>query len=139
MQHGRNAMNEIELILKSKKVCHRWKIFLSKCVCIFIISFFFHFRLHEGANCLKFLQYPQNSIEIIQDSELNLNPKNGEEFVQISPQRIKLKLRPGIDFEFSFEVAQSKDYPVDLYYLMDLSNSMSDDKDTIVRMGKNDF
>ena len=85
---------------------------------------------------MKFLQYPENSIEIIQDKELNLNPKDGEEFVQISPQRIKLKLRPGIDFEFSFEVAQSKDYPVDLYYLMDLSNSMSDDKETIVRMGK---
>ena len=101
-----------------------------------LILFFLHFRLHEGANCLKFLQYPENSIEIIQDKELNLNPKDGEEFVQISPQRIKLKLRPGIDFEFSFEVAQSKDYPVDLYYLMDLSNSMSDDKETIVRMGK---
>ena len=93
-------------------------------------------RLAEGANCLKFLQYPENSIEILQDDALNLDPEEGQRFVQITPQKIKLKLRPGIDFEFSFEVAQSKDYPVDLYYLMDLSNSMSDDKDTIVRMGK---
>ena len=94
-----------------------------------------YFRLAEGANCLKYLEYPENSIEIIQDDELNLDPEEGQEFVQITPQKIKLKLRPGIDFEFSFEVAQSKDYPVDLYYLMDLSNSMSDDKETIVRMG----
>ena len=101
-----------------------------------LLSFLFFLRLHEGANCLKFLQYPENSIEIIQDKPLNLNPADGEEFVQISPQKIKLKLRPGIEFGFSFEVAQSKDYPVDLYYLMDLSNSMSDDKETIVRMGK---
>ena len=84
---------------------------------------------------MKYLEYPENSIEIIKDDELNLDPEEGQEFVQITPQKIKLKLRPGIDFEFSFEVAQSKDYPVDLYYLMDLSNSMSDDKETIVRMG----
>ena len=32
-----------------------------------------------------------------------------------------------------FRVSQSQDYPVDLYYLMDLSNSMSDDKENIVR------
>ena len=84
---------------------------------------------------MKYLEYPENSIEIIKDDELNLDPEEGQEFVQITPQKIKLKLRPGIDFDFSFEVAQSKDYPVDLYYLMDLSNSMSDDKETIVRMG----
>jgi hypothetical protein len=101
---------------------------------MYFISFIY-FRLAEGANCLKYLEYPENSIEIIQDDELNLDPEEGQEFVQITPQKIKLKLRPGIDFEFSFEVAQSKDYPVDLYYLMDLSNSMSDDKETIVRMG----
>ena len=27
------------------------------------------------------------------------------------------------------------EYPVDLYYLMDLSNSMSDDRDNIVKLG----
>ena len=101
---------------------------LNLCIILF-------FRLAEGANCLKYLEYPENSIEIIKDDELNLDPEEGQEFVQITPQKIKLKLRPGIDFDFSFEVAQSKDYPVDLYYLMDLSNSMSDDKETIVRMG----
>ena len=103
--------------------------------CFYVLIFFYLFRLAEGANCLKYLEYPENSIEIIKDDELNLDPEEGQEFVQITPQKIKLKLRPGIDFEFSFEVAQSKDYPVDLYYLMDLSNSMSDDKETIVRMG----
>ena len=36
----------------------------------------------------------------------------------------------------SLSVAHAREFPVDLYYLMDLSNSMSDDKDTIVRMGQ---
>lgn len=30
---------------------------------------------------------------------------------------------------------QAKDYPVDLYYLMDLSNSMKDDKDKLSALG----
>ena len=37
---------------------------------------------------------------------------------------------------FHVQVSQSQHYPVDLYYLMDLSNSMSDDKDNIVRLGE---
>ena len=89
-----------------------------------------------GANCVEFLQDPQNSIEILKDEDLNLDPGPGEKFVQITPQRIRLKLRPGVDFQFTLQVAQAKQYPVDLYYLMDLSNSMSDDKDTIVKMGE---
>lgn len=31
--------------------------------------------------------------------------------------------------------AQAKDYPVDLYYLMDLSKSMQDDKDKLSFLG----
>ena len=40
-------------------------------------------------------------------------------------------MRPNRTSKFTFGVIQAKQYPVDLYYLMDLSNSMSDDKDTI--------
>lgn len=34
-----------------------------------------------------------------------------------------------------FSYAQAKDYPVDLYYLMDLSKSMEDDKDKLSSLG----
>jgi hypothetical protein len=54
---------------------------------------------------------------------------------QITPQRIRLKLRPGREAQVSFRIAQAKHYPVDLYYLMDLSNSMSDDRNNIVSSG----
>lgn len=36
---------------------------------------------------------------------------------------------------FSLQVRQVEDYPVDLYYLMDLSLSMKDDLDTIRNLG----
>ena len=48
---------------------------------------------------------------------------------------MKLKLRVGQEEEVKFSVAQALEYPVDLYYLMDLSNSMSDDRDNIVKLG----
>ena len=62
--------------------------------------------------------------------------EDSQRFVQISPQHVRLKLRPNLTSKLTFEVAQAKQYPVDLYYLMDLSNSMSDDKETIVKMGQ---
>ena len=34
-----------------------------------------------------------------------------------------------------FNYSQAEDYPVDLYYLMDLSSSMSDDKDKLSNLG----
>lgn len=34
-----------------------------------------------------------------------------------------------------FRYAQAEDYPVDLYYLMDLSKSMEDDKDKLSSLG----
>ncbi len=51
---------------------------------------------------------------------------------QISPQRVRVRVRVNKRARVRFSVAQAKQYPVDLYYLMDLSNSMSDDKDNIV-------
>ena len=48
---------------------------------------------------------------------------------------MKLRLRVGQEQTLRFSVAQAEQYPVDLYYLMDLSNSMSDDRDNIVKLG----
>ena len=49
---------------------------------------------------------------------------------------MKLRLRLGQSQSVVFSVRQSQHYPVDLYYLMDLSNSMSDDRENIVRLGQ---
>ena len=37
--------------------------------------------------------------------------------------------------KFQVEFRQAVDYPVDLYYLMDLSNSMKDDKEKLAELG----
>lgn len=38
-------------------------------------------------------------------------------------------------YRMDFSYAQAEDYPVDLYYLMDLSKSMEDDKDKLSFLG----
>lgn len=38
-------------------------------------------------------------------------------------------------FRFNVNYAQAEDYPVDLYYLMDLSKSMEDDKTILSTLG----
>ena len=43
---------------------------------------------------------------------------------------------PGQVYNFSIQYSVAKDYPADLYYLMDVSNSMEDDKKNLVRLGQ---
>ncbi|XP_077129448.1 integrin beta-5 isoform X2 [Ranitomeya variabilis] len=57
------------------------------------------------------------------------------DIIQVTPQRLSLSLRPGAAASFRVHVRQVEDYPVDLYYLMDLSLSMKDDLDTIRNLG----
>ncbi|XP_013146028.1 PREDICTED: integrin beta-PS [Papilio polytes] len=59
----------------------------------------------------------------------------GENLVQIKPQRVNMKLRMNQMEKMSFSYAQAQDYPVDLYYLMDLSRSMKNDKDKLSTLG----
>ncbi|XP_065364687.1 integrin beta-PS-like [Calliphora vicina] len=58
-----------------------------------------------------------------------------EDIVQISPQRVSLKLRINEVHSLRMRYSQAEDYPVDLYYLMDLSNSMADDKEKLSALG----
>uniref|UniRef100_A0A0K8VZT0 Integrin beta n=1 Tax=Bactrocera latifrons TaxID=174628 RepID=A0A0K8VZT0_BACLA len=57
------------------------------------------------------------------------------EIVQLMPQYIKLELRPNEVELIKVKYARALDYPVDLYYLMDLSESMTDDRDNLSKLG----
>lgn len=56
--------------------------------------------------------------------------------VQIKPQVIRLAVRPRDPRTFQLTFKQALDYPVDLYYMMDLSRSMSDDKQKLTELGE---
>uniref|UniRef100_A0A1Q3FMG1 Integrin beta n=1 Tax=Culex tarsalis TaxID=7177 RepID=A0A1Q3FMG1_CULTA len=60
---------------------------------------------------------------------------SGSNIVQIYPQRVQLKLRINEVYKLDVKYTQAEDYPVDLYYLMDLSKSMEDDKQKLSTLG----
>ncbi|XP_055910007.1 integrin beta-PS [Eupeodes corollae] len=60
---------------------------------------------------------------------------SSDSIVQLSPQRVNLKLRINEPSRLNFRYSQAQDYPVDLYYLMDLSKSMEDDKKKLSTLG----
>ncbi|XP_065180483.1 integrin beta-6-like [Sycon ciliatum] len=71
------------------------------------------------------LQNPQTSNAPVQPVEAL------SEFVQVSPRRFRVRLRPGASESVTFNVRPAPNYPLDVYYLMDLSASMFDDLGTL--------
>ncbi|KAI9549957.1 hypothetical protein GHT06_007613 [Daphnia sinensis] len=58
-----------------------------------------------------------------------------DEPTQLHPQRVSLtNLRQGLVHNISMQFKVVKNYPADLYYLMDVSHSMLDDKNNLVRL-----
>ncbi|XP_032670659.1 integrin beta-PS-like isoform X2 [Odontomachus brunneus] len=55
--------------------------------------------------------------------------------VQVQPQKIRLHLRRGEEQRVIMKYRQIEDYPVDLYYLMDLSASMEPYREQLSKLG----
>ncbi|GCC40660.1 hypothetical protein chiPu_0024686, partial [Chiloscyllium punctatum] len=54
---------------------------------------------------------------------------------QISPQQVAMTLRAREEKRIKFKIFQPLETPVDLYFLMDFSNSMEDDLDNLKKLG----
>ena len=98
-----------------------------------LMAFIYREHFLKSNDC-KLVEDPPNSVDYSTIVNKSLTSSR-DEFIQISPQYVKLRLRVGQEEQVNFSVAQALEYPVDLYYLMDLSNSMSDDRDNIVKLG----
>jgi len=66
-------------------------------------------------------------ILIDRDDDITKGSAN-QRTVQLRPQNVRIRLRVGQSYDLHVQYEQAEDYPVDLYYLMDLSKSMEDDK-----------
>ena len=58
-----------------------------------------------------------------------------ENIVLVQPQHVKLKIRPGSSQGVKFKIGQSPEYPLDLYFLLDLSWSMENTTKTVAEKG----
>uniref|UniRef100_A0A8C1CHG1 Integrin beta n=2 Tax=Cyprinus carpio TaxID=7962 RepID=A0A8C1CHG1_CYPCA len=84
-----------------------------------------------------FIENPRSGSSLLRSKPLSSKGSGVTQYdvIQIYPQKISLSLRPGDQTSFEVQVRPVEDYPVDLYYLMDLSLSMKDDLDTIRNLG----
>lgn len=90
----------------------------------------------QKAGCLETEIFrPEAEYYTIEDRPLSFKTDNEEDVVQLRPQRIKLRLPPHVPRTITLQYKQVVDYPVDLYYLMDLSKSMADDKAKLAELG----
>ncbi|XP_072029330.1 integrin beta-1-like [Amphiura filiformis] len=78
---------------------------------------------------------PKSDTTIIKNVPLSNAGSNASNIVQVKPQEIRLTLRPGEVETVIMQVRQAEDYPVDLYYVMDLSKSMEDDLRNLKLLG----
>ncbi|XP_059527254.1 integrin beta-4 isoform X4 [Myotis daubentonii] len=74
----------------------------------------------------------ESSFEITEETQIDTTLRRS----QVSPQALQVLLRPGEERHFELEVFEPLESPVDLYILMDFSNSMSDDLDNLKQMGE---
>ncbi|XP_049517771.1 integrin beta pat-3-like [Dermacentor silvarum] len=74
------------------------------------------------------IEDPQSRIEEIRPVD-----KAGSD-VQFQPGEVRLSLRPGSKQTFTVHYRQAEDYPVDLYYLMDLTHSMKEHKERVAEL-----
>nr|ABE66386.1 truncated integrin beta1 subunit-like protein 3 [Danio rerio] len=66
------------------------------------------------------------------DGGQNLRP---DEITQIQPQKVTLNLRSGEAQKFTLKFKRAEDYPIDLYFLMDLSHSMLSNLENLKNLG----
>eukprot|EP00063_Salmo_salar_P049345 XP_014024180.1 PREDICTED: integrin beta-1-like [Salmo salar] len=93
----------------------------------------------RGCSSAK-VENPRGSQRVLKDKvvtnrnkgEGNLRP---EDITQIQPQKLTLSLRSGEPQSFNLKFKRAEDYPIDLYYLMDLSYSMKDDLENVKNLG----
>ncbi|XP_075846270.1 integrin beta-4 isoform X3 [Microtus pennsylvanicus] len=75
----------------------------------------------------------ESSLDITENTQIDTTLHRS----QVSPQGLQVRLRPGEERSFLFKVFEPLESPMDLYILMDFSNSMSDDLDNLKQMGQN--
>ncbi|XP_072391431.1 integrin beta-PS-like [Diabrotica undecimpunctata] len=76
---------------------------------------------------------PKTEYNVITDEQFSEEEGNT---IQMKPQRVKISLRKGEKFDLKFKFKNAENYPVDLYYLMDLSKSMENYKAKLAELGQ---
>ncbi|KAM4631511.1 integrin beta-8 [Polymixia lowei] len=74
-------------------------------------------------------------LEFIEQPEVKVEVNATLSSTQVSPRDISITLKPGSEASFIVAVNQLESYPVDLYYLVDVSASMQENLDQLKTVG----
>uniref|UniRef100_A0A665UZW4 Integrin beta n=1 Tax=Echeneis naucrates TaxID=173247 RepID=A0A665UZW4_ECHNA len=90
--------------------------------------------------CCSMIENPRGQQRVLKNKPVTNRKKGAEELrpediTQIQPQKLSLTLRSGEPQSFKLKFKRAEDYPIDLYYLMDLSYSMKDDLENVKNLG----
>jgi len=92
--------------------------------------------IQKRGNCNEeYIVDPKPNYTELRNSPLVYSTNDKSEVIQIMPQEVNLTLRINEPFNITLKYARAEN-PLDLYYLMDLSNSMKDDKETLQSLGR---
>uniref|UniRef100_A0A7N6AAL6 Integrin beta n=1 Tax=Anabas testudineus TaxID=64144 RepID=A0A7N6AAL6_ANATE len=87
------------------------------------------------------IENPRGGVTIDKDKPVTDRKKDKaeklkpEQITQIQPQKLTVTLRSDEPQTFRLKFKRAEDYPIDLYYLMDLSFSMEDDLENLKNLG----
>uniref|UniRef100_I3JHC2 Integrin beta n=1 Tax=Oreochromis niloticus TaxID=8128 RepID=I3JHC2_ORENI len=87
------------------------------------------------------LEDPRGPTVLLKNRKITFHPKEQRhkrrhrEVTQLQPQTVPLHLRPGEPQSFEVKFKHVEDYPIDLYYLMDLSFSIENDLMNVKKLG----
>ncbi|XP_068621176.1 integrin beta-PS-like [Battus philenor] len=73
--------------------------------------------------CEGHVSISTKTYKVLQNDTFN-SGENGTKVVQFLPQIINVKVRPGVPVYFNMAYKPAKDYPLDVYYIMDYSYTM---------------
>ncbi|XP_041817036.1 integrin beta-1-like [Chelmon rostratus] len=82
------------------------------------------------------LEDPRGSTVLLKNRKITTRrQRQHKQVTQLQPQSVLLHLRPGEPQSFEIKFKRVDDFPIDLYYLMDLSFSMEDDLPNVKKLG----
>ncbi|XP_075991986.1 integrin beta-PS-like [Anticarsia gemmatalis] len=86
----------------------------------------------------KFIKYPTPKTDIIMNKSFNqtITIDDATVQVQFKPQKINIKARPGFTNKFTMSYHPAQDFPLDVYYVMDISDTMRKKKEELKSQAK---
>ena len=79
---------------------------------------------------------PSKTVKLQDDALAETTGSSEKDLTLVKPQRVQVTLTPNQPATVDIQFKQAVDYPVDLYYLMDLSYTMKNDQKTLIKVSK---